>query len=89
MSPFLKSVEWIGSSRDDLREFPEDVEQMMGFALYKAQLGTKHPDAKPLKGFKGSSVLEIVEDFDGNTYRAVYTVKFKGVVYILHAFQKK
>jgi phage-related protein len=89
MEPLLKPVEWISSSRDDLREFPEDVQQMMGFALYRAQLGKKHPDAKPLKGFKGSGVLEIVEDFDGDTYRAIYTVKFEGIVYVLHAFQKK
>jgi phage-related protein len=89
MNPLLKPVEWISSSREDLREFPEDVQQMVGFALYRAQLGKKHPDAKPLKGFKGSGVLEIVEDFDGDTYRAVYTVKFEGIIYVLHAFQKK
>jgi phage-related protein len=89
MSPLLKSVEWISSSRDDLRQFPEDVQQVMGFALYRAQLGKKHPNAKPLKGFKGAGVLEVVEDFDGDTYRAVYTVKFEGIVYVLHAFQKK
>jgi phage-related protein len=89
MNPLLKPVEWISSSLDDLRKFPEDVQQMMGFALYLAQLGKKHPDSKPLKGFKGSGVLEIVEDFDGDTYRAVFTVKFEGIVYVLHAFQKK
>jgi phage-related protein len=89
MNSLLKPVEWIGSSRDDLREFPEDVQQIMGFALYRAQLGKKHPDAKPLKGFKGAGVLEIVENFDGDTYRAVYTVKLEGIVYVLHAFQKK
>lgn len=85
----LKPLEWISRSRNDLREFPEDVQQSIGFALYRAQLSKKHPDAKPLKGFKGSGVLEVVEDFDGDTYRAVYTVKFEGVVYVLHAFQKK
>ncbi len=57
--------------------------------MYLAQCGEKHPSAKPLKGFKGTGVLEIVEDFDGDTYRAVYTVKLVGVVYVLHAFQKK
>jgi phage-related protein len=57
--------------------------------LYRSQLGKKHPDAKPLKGFKGAGVLEIVQDFDGDTYRAIYTVKFEGIVYVLHAFQKK
>ncbi len=89
MDRTLKPLEWISSSRNDLREFPEDVQQSIGFALYRAQLGKKHPDAKPLKGFKGSGVLEVVEDFDGDTYRAVYTVKFESVVYVLHAFQKK
>ena len=89
MSLKLKPLEWISSSRNDLREFPEDVQQSIGFALYRAQLGKKHPDAKPLKGFKGSGVLEVVEDFDGDTYRAVYTVRFEGVIYVLHAFQKK
>ncbi len=62
---------------------------MMGFALREAQAGGKHPDAKPLKGYKGAGVLEIVDDFDGDTYRAVYTVKMEGAVYALHAFQKK
>jgi len=61
----------------------------MGYALYLAQVGGKHPDAKPLRGFAGSGVLEVVDDYDGNTYRAVYTVKLRGVVYALHAFQKK
>jgi phage-related protein len=61
----------------------------MGFALDQAQRGGKHPDAKPLKGFGGAGVLEIVDDFDGDTYRAVYTVNFGGVIYALHAFQKK
>jgi phage-related protein len=58
-------------------------------SLYLAQCGEKHPSAKPLKGFKGAGVLEVVEDFDGDTYRAVYTLKLAGVVYVLHAFQKK
>lgn len=84
-----KPVVWIGSSLDDLREFPEEVRGEVGYALYLAQLGSKHPSAKPVKGFKGAGVLEIVEDFDGDTYRAVYTVKLAGVVYVLHAFQKK
>jgi len=62
---------------------------MFGFALHIAQMGERHPDSKPLKGFGGAGVLEVVEDFVGSTYRAVYTVKFAGVVYALHAFQKK
>lgn len=61
----------------------------MGFALWQTQTGGMHPDAKPLKGFGGAGILEVVDDYDGNTYRAVYTVKFAGVVYVLHAFQKK
>ena len=84
-----KTIFWIGSALDDLKEFPEDVKRVMGFALRRAQDGGKHVNAKPLKGFGGAGVLEIVEDDDGNAYRAVYTVKFAGVLYVLHAFQKK
>ena len=80
---------WIGSSRQDLKEFPSEVRQDIGFALYRAQEGAKHPSAKPLRGFGGAGVLEVVEDFDGDTYRAVYTVKLPSAVYVLHAFQKK
>ncbi len=85
----LKPVEWIGSSLDDLKDFPDEVQQVVGYALYIAQCGDKHPSAKPLKGFKGAGVVEVVEDFDGDTYRAVYTIKFADVVYVLHSFQKK
>jgi phage-related protein len=84
-----KPVIWVASSRKDLKRFPKPVRQTVGQALFDAQTGKKHPDAKPLKGFGGAGVLEIVEDHDGNTYRAVYTVKFAGVVYVLHAFQKQ
>lgn len=79
----------MGKSLEDLRDFPEEVQQVVGYALYLAQCGEKHPSAKPLKGFKGAGLLEVVEDFDGDTYRAVYTVKLAGVIYVLHAFQKK
>lgn len=89
MSYSLKSVERVDSTLDELRTFPEEIQQVVGFALYRAQQGKKHPDTKPLKGFKGSGVLEVVESFDGNAYRAVYTVKFEDVVYVLHCFQKK
>jgi len=85
----VKPVVWIGSSLDDLRKFPSEVRDVVGYALYLAQTGNKHRDAKPLRGFGGAGVLEVVEDFDGDTYRAVYTVKFAGTVYVLHAFQKK
>ena len=84
-----KPVVWMGSSRDDLRGFPSDVRCVMAFAILLAQLGDKHPDAKPLKGFGHAGVLEIVDDFDGDTYRAIYTVRLEGIVYMLHAFQKK
>jgi phage-related protein len=84
-----KPVFWVASSRKDLRAFPRGVRLTFGQALFDAQTGGKHPDAKPLKGFKGAGVLEVVEDDDGSTYRAVYTVKLAGVVYVLHAFQKK
>jgi phage-related protein len=82
-------LEFVGSSRDDLSGFPDDVKRSVGLALRAAQKGGKHPDAKPLKGFTGAGVLEIISDFDGNTFRAVYTVRLKGVIYVLHAFQKK
>ena len=68
---------------------PEDVIDVFGFALHLAQMGKKHDQAKPLKGFGGSSVLEVVEDYMGDTYRAVYTVKIADKVYVLHCFQKK
>ncbi len=83
-----KPVDWIGSSKRDFLEFPEAVKDEMGNALGVAQFGGKHPSAKPWKG-EGPGVFEIVEDFDGDTYRAIYTVKFEKIVYVLHAFQKK
>lgn len=79
----------MGSSRRDLKAFPAEVRDVMGYALYQAQLGRKAPSAKPLAGFGGASVLEIVEDSRTNTYRAVYTVRFAELVYVLHSFQKK
>jgi len=85
----LKPVEWIGSSRKDIRELPEEVQDVFGHALLFAQLGKKHDAAKPLKGFSGAGVLEIVEDHEGDTFRAVYTVRFSDAVYVLHVFQKK
>ena len=84
-----KPLFWIAGSKDDLREFPEDVKDVMGFALYQAQKGGKHHTAKPLKGFGGATVLEIVANDRGKTFRGVYTVKFPGAVYVLDAFQKK
>lgn len=84
-----KPLFWVGSSKDDLRAFPEEVKDVMGHALDIAQQGGKSVSAKPLSGFGGAGVLEIVDDFDGNTFRAVYTVQFSDAVYVLHAFQKK
>jgi phage-related protein len=79
---------WVGSAKRDLLKFPEAVKDGIGSALSVAQFGGKHPSAKPWKG-TGTGVLEIVEDHDGNTYRAVYTVRFRLAVYVLHCFQKK
>lgn len=84
-----KPVLWVGSSKDDLSEFPEEVRRRVGGALWEAQAGRKAPYAKPLKGFGDAGVLEIVDDFAGDTFRAVYTVRFAKAVYVLHAFQKK
>jgi len=84
-----KAVVWVGSCRDDLAEFPAPARRGLGYALNVAQLGGKHPDAVPLKGFGGAGVLEAVEDFDGNTYRLMYTVRLGDRIYALHAFQKK
>jgi phage-related protein len=88
-SPPDKPLFWMGSSLDDLSGFPLGVKKVMGFALRQAQKGGKHVNAKPLKGQKGAGVLEVVADHDTDTYRGVYTVKFRGAVYVLHAFQKK
>lgn len=85
----LGPVTWVGSSRHDLASFPQPVRRDMGQALYVAQRGDTDPAAKPLKGFGGARVMEIVDRHDTNTYRAVYTVQFAEAVYVLHAFQKK
>lgn len=84
-----KDIIWVSSSLEDLQQFPDPVKKLMGFALFQAQRGGKHLQAKPLKGFRGGGVLEVVEDFDGDTFRTMYTVRFADAVYVLHAFQKK
>jgi phage-related protein len=84
-----KSLEWVGRSREELLELRPEVRRAFGFALRFAQAGVKPDNVKPLRGFKGAGVLEVVERFDGNAYRAVYTVKLAGVVYVLHCFEKK
>lgn len=85
----LKPVRWIGTSLRDLRSFPGEVRIDIGYALFAAQQGKTDPAAKPLKGFGGASVLEIVAAHHGDAWRAVYTVRFHDAVYVLHAFQKK
>jgi phage-related protein len=84
-----KPIVWIGSSRRDLKTFPKQVRSDIGQALYTAQMGETDPAAKPLKGFGGAKIMEIIDRYDTNTYRAVYTVQFSNVIYVLHAFQKK
>jgi phage-related protein len=88
-APPHKPLEWVGRAHDELMELPAQVRRSVGFALRFAQAGVKPDHVKPLKGFNGAGVLEVMEDFDGDTYRAVYTVKLAGVVYVLHCFQKK
>lgn len=85
----IKHLRWIASSKKDLKAMPELVQDTFGFALHQAQIGLKHEDAKPLKGFGSAGVLEVVESAEGGTYRAVYTVRFADAVYVLHCFQKK
>jgi phage-related protein len=87
--PPLKPVIWVGTSLDDLRRFPAPVQDHMGYALYVAQGGSKHQDAKVLSGFGGAGVLEVMKDYRGDTFRAVYTLKYAARVFVLHAFQKK
>ena len=88
MVPGERPLLWMGSSKNDLLEFPGVVRDHIGIALSVAQFGGKHPSAKPWKG-EGPGVLEVVEDHRGNTFRAVYTLHFEEAVYVLHAFQKK
>jgi phage-related protein len=87
--PDRKPLYWIASSRKDLKAMPERVRKNVGTALLDVQHGEKPADARPLRGFGGAGVLEIVDDYQTDTYRAVYTVDFPGAVYVLHAFQKK
>lgn len=89
MTDLRKPLFWMGSTRRDLKAFPDDVQDVMGHALDIAQQGKRHQDAKPLSGFGDAGVLEIIEDHTGDTYRVVYTVRFSSAVYALHAFQKK
>jgi phage-related protein len=88
-TPPLKPLYWVGSSKRDLLSLPGPVVDLFGFALYLAQDGRKHEQAKPLRGFGSAGVLEVVEDWDRSTYRGIYTVRFEGMVFVLHMFQKK
>lgn len=85
----VRPLYWIGSSKKDLRALPGGVQDVFGYALYLAQVGKKHVDSKPLQGFGSAGVLEVVEDWQGDTYRAVYTVRFTAAIFVLHVFKKK
>ena len=85
----LKPVVWVGLSRKDVRAFPDVVQDLIGYALYVAQQGCRHREIKTLIGFGGAGVVEIITNHRGDTYRTVYTVRYQGTVYVLHAFQKK
>jgi phage-related protein len=89
MEKHTKKLFWLASTKKDLKAMPGNVQDTFGYALYQAQIGKKHEQTKPLKGFGSAGVLEIVEDSGGGTFRAVYTVKFSEAVYALHCFQKK
>jgi phage-related protein len=85
----IKPLRWMGSAKRDLAAMPDEVQDVFGYALHLAQVGGKHRQSKPLTGFGGPGVLEVIEDHQGDTYRAVYTVRFAAAVYVLHCFQKK
>jgi phage-related protein len=89
MPTSTKPLRWVASSKKDLMAMPEEVRDTFGYALHLAQVGQKHPATKPLKGFGGAGVLEVVEDFQGDAYRAVYTLRYAEAVYVVHCFQKK
>ncbi len=87
--PFSRPLIWIGSSRKDFRDFPEEVKSEMGYALFVAQTGGRHRRAKTFKGAGDAGVVEVLDDHRGDTFRTIYTVRFASAVYVLHAFQKK
>ena len=89
MAEIVKPVAWIGSTKKDLLAMPEAVQREVGFILFQVQCGKMPPEAKPLKGFGGANVQEIVVDYDRATFRAVYTVRFAEWIYVLHVFKKK
>lgn len=85
----MKELEWVGSAKKDLKALPEAVQDIFGYALFLAQIGGKHDQAKPFQGFGSAGMLEVVEDFHKDTYRAVYTVSFADAVNVLYCFKKK
>lgn len=85
----MKRLVWVASAKTDFLEFPNEVQDVMGYALHLAQAGDKHPAARVLRGFGSAGVVEAIDDFDGDTYRTVYTVALEEAVYVLHAFKKK
>ena len=87
--PLEKPLVWVSGAKKELKEFPQDVISEVGYALYQAQIGKTPHNAKPLKGFGGAGILEVYEDFDGDTYRTLYTVRFREAIYVLLSFQKK
>lgn len=88
-APLIRPLYWAASTAKDLADFPEDVKDVFGYAFHLAQIGGRHPDAKPLKGFGGAGVLEVVTDDAAGTFRGVYTVRYSDAVYVVHVFQKK
>lgn len=88
-TPSLKPLEWTGASKKDLLTFPVQVRKEVGHALYVAQTGERNSNTRVMQGFGGASVLEVRDNFNGDTYRAVYTVRFAKAIYVLHCFQKK
>jgi phage-related protein len=85
----MKTLFWVGTSRKDLAALPSEVKDVFGYALYKAEIGSQHLHAKPLKGFNGNGVIEVVKSQLRNTYRLVYSTDFNNGIYVLHCFQKK
>lgn len=85
----MKEIIWVSSSKKDLLALSEEIRDEMGYGLYMAQLGQQHKKAKPLKGFGGAGVLEIIDSDEAGTYRTVYTITMPKAVCVLHVFQKK
>lgn len=85
----LKPLVWVGSSKDDLIEFPKEVQSSVGYALYLAQQGERYIHSKILKGFGGAGVVEIIDRDESGTFRVVYTIKLPKIIFVLHSFQKK